>query len=100
MHSYVGTKETLSDDKRRPFDWSRPVANPLSFLKLFTQTNALRMLVLVAGLQCMPEGKNISDLLQVYNMQDVGMTDTTRANFVTAFGVCMVFGGRLAKASI
>ena len=28
------------------------------------------------------------------------MTDTGRANFVTAFGICMVFGGRLAKPSI
>jgi MFS family permease len=57
--------ETLAEDKRRPFDWSRPVANPLAFLQLFTKTPALRKLVTVAGLQCMPEGKNISDLMQV-----------------------------------
>lgn len=101
MHIIGGTQETLMDHKKKAIEKaSDMVANPISFFKLFTQSHSLRILVLVAGLQCMPEGKNISDLLQIYNMQDVGMTDAMRANFVTAFGACMVFGGRLAKPSI
>jgi hypothetical protein len=48
----------------------------------------------------MPEGKNISDLMTVYNMENVKMNVGQRANFVSFFGVCMVLGGRLAKPSI
>eukprot|EP01048_Picozoa_sp_COSAG05_P023449 COSAG05_NODE_5084_length_1268_cov_1.157399_2_plen_41_part_01 len=37
--------------------------------------------VLVAGLQCVPEGKNISDLQQI-KMMDLGAGDSVRANYV------------------
>jgi DHA1 family tetracycline resistance protein-like MFS transporter len=58
--------ETLKPENQRPFDMKFPyMSNPLAFTKLFTKSHALRMLVLVAGLQCVPEGKNISDLQQV-----------------------------------
>ena len=39
--------------------------------------------VLVAGLQCVPEGKNISDLQQI-KMMDLGAGDSVRANYVPA----------------
>ena len=46
------------------------IKNPLSFTKLFTRGKTVRMLVLTAGLQCVPEGKNISDLQQIKMMGD------------------------------
>lgn len=33
-------------------------------------------------------------------MSDIGVDDATRGNFVSAFGVCMVAGGKLCGASI
>jgi hypothetical protein len=75
------------------------VAGQVKFVSLFTRSHALRMLVLVAGLQCFPEGKNISDLQQL-KLMDVGADTPMRSNFVAAFGVCMVLGGKLASYSI
>jgi hypothetical protein len=93
--------ETLLESRRKPFDMKFPyMANPLVFTTLFGRTKALRMLTLTAGLQCVPEGKNISDLQQIKLMSDIGVDDATRGNFVSMFGACMVAGGKLAGISI
>ena len=93
--------ETLLPERKAPFTLKFPyMANPLAFTKLFTRGKTVRMLVLTAGLQCVPEGKNISDLQQIKMMGDIGASDAVRGNFVSAFGVCMVLGGKLAGTSI
>lgn len=43
---------------------------------------------------------SISDLQQIKLMTDIGVDDATRGNFVSAFGVCMVAGGKLSGTSI
>ena len=43
---------------------------------------------------------SISDLQQIKLMSDIGVDDATRGNFVSAFGMCMVAGGKLCGASI
>lgn len=97
----VFVPETLLPSKRKTFDMKFPyMANPLKFTTLFTRTKALRMLSLTAGLQCVPEGKNISDLQQIKMLADIGADDATRGNFVSMFGACMVAGGKLAGYSI
>eukprot|EP00943_MAST-04B_sp_MAST-4B-sp1_P001702 g1702.t1 len=90
--------ETLSKESRSKKPISFP--NPFSCLTLLTGPSNLRTMVLVAVLQCMPEGKNISDMLQIYSSENVGMVPVERANFVTAFGCCMMFGGPLVKRTI
>ena len=44
--------------------------------------------------------RSISDLQQIKLMSDIGVDDATRGNFVSAFGACMVIGGKLAGPSI
>ena len=43
---------------------------------------------------------SISDLQQIKLMSNIGVDDATRGNFVSAFGVCMVAGGKLCGTSI
>lgn len=95
---YFMVGETLKKENRSEKPMTFP--NPFSCLTLLTGPSNLRSMVLVAVLQCMPEGKNISDMLQIYSSENVGMVPVERANFVTAFGVCMMFGGPLVKRTI
>jgi hypothetical protein len=136
----VCLKETLPKEKRSKKPLTFP--NPLAGARLFNGSRGLKTLVTVAVLQCMPEGKNISDALsvrtltslslfsvflpglcftpspfascaislmsvvlmhtrtQTYHTNDIGMTPVDAANFITAFGSSMMFGGALAKHSI
>jgi hypothetical protein len=43
---------------------------------------------------------SISDLQQIKLMSDIGVDDASRGNFVSAFGMCMVAGGKLCGTSI
>jgi hypothetical protein len=64
-----GGTQTLLPERKRPLELKFPyVPSPIAFTKLFTRSRGLRMMVLVAGLQCVPEGKNISDLQQIKMM--------------------------------
>lgn len=65
-------------------------------MKILRKSVGLRSLVLIAVLQCMPEGKNISDLLNIYNRHDAGFSDIQAANFVTAFGVSFDSAGLIS----
>ena len=83
-------------------EWNK--VSPFAFLRLFTadastpSAKTLRTLALAAGLQCIPEGKNISDLNQVYMAEDIGFGASQRTNWLMSFGLSMIGGGRLAKA--
>lgn len=87
--------ETLPKLERSTKPLSPP--NPLKALKLLEGSRGLKTLVAVAVLQCMPEGKNISDLLVAYQMNHVGFSPVERANYTTLFGSSMMVGGSLAK---
>ena len=84
--------------KRKAFEWA--AVNPFSWLRLFTKSNALAKLVTIGGLQCFPEGKNLSDLNQLYILNHVGWSQETRSWFTVSFGGCMTFGGRFATKSL
>ena len=93
--NYFCVAETLAIENRS--QKSIDIPNPFSCISLLTGPSNLRKMVIVAVMQCMPEGKNISDMLQIYSSENVGMVPVERANFVTAFGMCMMFGGPLVK---
>ena len=96
--NYFCVAETLAIENRS--QKSIDIPNPFSCISLLTGPSNLRKMVIVAVMQCMPEGKNISDMLQIYSSENVGMVPVERANFVTAFGMCMMFGGPLVKRTI
>jgi len=102
IFDYFALSETLLKESRKPLpkEASAMMANPLRFLKLFSHNTKLSLLVVVAGLQCMPEGKNISDLHQNYLMHHVKANPVQRANFSSVIGIAMVVGGWMAKYSI
>lgn len=56
-------QETLPEEKKSTKPLTMP--NPLSALRLLEGSRGLKTLVAVAILQCMPEGKNLSDALTV-----------------------------------
>jgi len=89
-------EETLMESK--PFDFS--AVNPFSFVRLFTKSPELAKLVTIGGLQCFPEGKNLSDFNQNYILTHVGWSQQMRSMFTVGFGTIMMLGGRLAKYSL
>ena len=87
--------ETLAAGARVKMNWN--CISPLSFFKLFKGTATLRQLAIVMGLQCVAEGKNISDLNQVYLAEECGFDITWRSRWMMAFGLAMIGGGRLSQ---
>jgi MFS family permease len=74
--------------------------NPLGFFTLFTNGKTLATLVTVGALQCFCEGKCISDMNQIYMMQQVNLPADRRALYVTGFGIAMTLSGYLGKHTI
>jgi len=89
-------EETIHEKKE--FSWE--AVNPFSWMRLFTKSPELAKLVTIGGLQCFPEGKNLSDFNQLFILNHVGWPQETRSMFTVGFGACMTFGGRLAKQTI
>ena len=85
--------------RRRAMRWSSAVS-PLAFTKLFTGSTTLRRLALILGMQCVPEGKNISDLNQIYLSTECGFSPLARTRWLMAFGLAMIAGGGVAKRMI
>lgn len=94
--------ETLPPGPRRhAVDWANAVS-PLAFTKLSKggENATLRKLALILGLQCVPEGKNISDLNQIYLSEECGFAPAARTRWLVAFGLAMIAGGGVAKRLI
>lgn len=95
--------ESLMASKRTRVD-QLTIANPLKFLRLFQGAKGLPrtagILALGAALQCFAEAKNLSNINQIYNSANVGMSTAMQSNFLTGMGIAMVLAGRLAKYSI
>ena len=98
-------EESLEVQDRTPLDIQdasslMAAINPLGFLNLFTNGTTLATLVGVGALQCFCEGKCISDMNQIYMMQQVKLPSDRRAVYVTGFGIAMVLSGYLGKETI
>jgi hypothetical protein len=83
--------ETLDLKDRTPMDVTdvsslMKALNPLGFMNLFTNGATTAVLNTVGALQCFCEGKCISDMNQVYMMQQVKLPPESRALYVTGFG--------------
>ena len=95
--------ESLLPAKRTRVD-RLTIANPLKFLRLFqgnkTLPRAAGTLALGAAIQCFAEAKNLSNINQIYNSANVGMSTAMQSSFLTGMGIAMVLAGRLASCSI
>ena len=82
-----------------PWDWA--AVNPLRFLKLFDGTSmAFKKSLLLGGLMCFPEGKNLSDFNQMYILKHAKFSPDMRTLFTVGFGCTMFLGGNLAKTTL
>lgn len=100
VHMGLNFKETLPLEKRKPLQNVFGEMQPLSFLKVMKQSNALNRLMWVTGLQTATEGRNITDLVNVYLAQDLKWDWGSINNFVGAFGVALVVSGAGAKGMV
>jgi len=89
-------QETLQ--KVKPMNWS--ACNPLSFVQVFTKNSTLSRLTLVAGLQCFPEGKSLSDLNMSHIAYNLNFTARMQTIFVMLFGSSMILAGKLPQLLI
>lgn len=86
-------RETLETAK--PMDWG--ACSPLSFLKIFKGDRTVSRLALVAGLQCFPEGKSLSDLNLVHCRTYLNYSVQMQTFSIMAFGTSMIVAGRLPR---
>jgi len=84
--------ETLKKAKRKVFTMAG--ANPFSFLKLFGRDRTLDFLLGSTFFTIFAEGKNTSDLTQLWMQEQVGATIKQRTSYTTIFGGLMVLSGK------
>merc|ERR1712032_542071 len=88
--------ETVNKEDRKPFDLGAPLksANPLAFLKLYSEgTPAVKKLVTIISLQTMIDGKNISDLTQIWTREHLKLRMESIRNFVMGYGLLSIIAG-------
>lgn len=91
--------ETLSSEKRKPFELSSALraANPFGFVKLYTNGSpAVKTLATVATMQTMCDGKNMSDITQIWTREHLKLSVETIRNFLMGYG----FASTMAGASL
>lgn len=89
--------ETLPPEERAPMDTASMLAgaNPFTCLKLYTHgTPALRKLVTISALQTMIDGKNMSDLAQIWMREHLQLSVESIRNFIVSFGLAQVIAGK------
>merc|ERR1719359_533946 len=94
--------ETLAVEKQKQFDVGEALksCNPFSFFKLYTDgTPAVRNLSTIVMLQTMCDGKNVSDLTQLWTREHLKLSMETIRNFVMGYGFAsMMAGAKLGPA--
>lgn len=81
--------ETLSIEKAVPFDVGAALkaANPFAFIQLFTNGSAaLKKVLTIACLQTLIDGKNISDVVQIWTREHLKMQMESIRNFIMGYG--------------
>lgn len=93
-HSHFCIKETLLEERKKPFDIA--AANPFSFLRLFgtKSTKSLRTLVSMLFLSMLAEGKNLISLMQTWmKTQPMWWGPEKVAAGTMAYGIFMIGSG-------
>jgi MFS family permease len=94
VHAYSLLPETLPESNRLPFTTAG--TNPVAFLKLFRADAPRTLRTLVTSAACISfiEGKNTTDIFQLWVREDVKASDATIVNVVTIYGAIMYCGGK------
>merc|ERR1719266_202249 len=88
--------ESLSDHKKKAFDVDSALksANPFAFLKLYLNgTPAVKKLATIITFQTLSDGKNISDLTQLWVRQHLKLSMESIRNFVMGYGFASFLAG-------
>jgi hypothetical protein len=87
--------ESLPSSERRPFTMDG--VNPLKFLQLFSSktSNTLKKLVTIASFQSFLEGKNVVDIVQLWQREHLNWGVEQMKNFTVTYGILMFASGQL-----
>jgi MFS family permease len=86
--------ETLSDDKKRPFDG---FVNPFGVMKLFTTDAALCSVSAILALHNFVDMKIMADPSMLYQMEYLKWPRSKSQYFSVVFGLGMIFGRGITK---
>mmetsp|Transcript_6599 Transcript_6599/g.14351 ORF Transcript_6599/g.14351 Transcript_6599/m.14351 type:complete len:449 (-) Transcript_6599:59-1405(-) len=95
MHLFL-TPETLQVDKRKSVQSALSVAsfNPFGFVRIFTEGSvALQKMVSMTTLQMFLEGKNLSDIVEIWKRDHLKWSIESSRNFVMAYGALNIWAG-------
>jgi len=96
VHNLVVTPETLDAAKRVAVSTALSLQNlnPFRFLKLYTRgSKALQKMVTITTLQMFLEGKNLSDIVEIWKREHLGWSISGSRNFVVIYGTLCVLSG-------
>merc|ERR1719221_709603 len=88
--------ESLADDKKKVFDPNAALksANPFAFLNLYLKgTPAVKKLATIITFQTLSDGKNISDLTQLWVREHLKLSMESIRNFVMGYGFASFLAG-------
>mmetsp|Transcript_23592 Transcript_23592/g.42627 ORF Transcript_23592/g.42627 Transcript_23592/m.42627 type:complete len:434 (-) Transcript_23592:78-1379(-) len=88
--------ESLKKEKRTKFDLMNALSgsNPFGFLQIYRKGSpALQKMVTIVSLQTMIDGKNMSDLGQIWMREHLKMSMEGIRNFIVGFGTCCTVAG-------
>jgi MFS family permease len=88
--------ESLSSSSKKPFDVSTVVSdvNPFGFLRIYTHGSiAARKLATICCLQTLIDGKNVSDIVQIWTREHIKLQMETIRNFVMGYGLASTIAG-------
>eukprot|EP01048_Picozoa_sp_COSAG05_P003718 COSAG05_NODE_178_length_14897_cov_619.335248_15_plen_440_part_00 len=97
---YVLTRyqETLALSERKPIKWS--ACNPFSFVKLFTHSREMTLMVLAVGFQSIGETRFAIDLCLICWRAVHSVPPQRMGNMPAIFGVCSIAAGLIGRTTI
>lgn len=94
LNILFNVEETLPKEKRQPLTLSD--MQPFGFLQLM-RSRVLSRLMLVTGFQSFTEGRNITDVIAIFLMNDLKWGWNTINNYVSLYGTSLVLSGMTVK---
>lgn len=93
-HLAFNFEETLPPEKRKPLVLSD--MQPFSFMQIM-KDSVLRRLMLITGMQSFTEGRNVTDILSIYMLEDLKWNWDQINNFVATYGFALILSGMTVK---